>query len=1092
MKLDSQLPGYYATTTQSGYNKKRLGSIAESSDESVQLVQVSGLMSRLITLFGHLTLSVSMEISPSYWVRFLFAAGVFKEIDSCDDASHGVVRYGDEIRSWPIMIQRSDGRQFIDYQYIRYVFHEGSESFKRTAPIDFVREPALYSSQVFLNRDKYGSTPFSVHISSSPTSAVLSILKDQVLLSPLIYFEGFCVLIWTFTKYTTYTILILSLVIVERFAAMRQSFQNWSHLLCISSSADNQEVTVIRLDDAGTEVSQPIRAKELVPGDHIVIVPNMHIPCDCVLIKGEVILDVSFVTGESRAVRCVAAPPGKTPKSITSSLLLCGSKALRTRAPGGIAKCRAIVVANGFQTLQGNFLLSVLFRDPSPAEERLQFGLARSVAVLVALAAICMTYTFIVSHSLALDPTEITVRVFDILTDALPPALPLALSIATLAASFRLPLYVSSARSGRATHLLAGLVNTVVLDKTNTITTSEMAVTGVLEAGSQSISQCPGRGSNLELAIAACNYLAVLDSGEIVGDPLEVALIQSIGWEIDRDDDSFVKRATVGNSPPTSRPLSRAGLLSPVLEHTNADALNYILQSERTAYATNSSMQILASFPFNPVSMRMSVVARLTESDKLCAFSKGAYEQIISNCDPDSVPFTLPDVHERLSSFGYRILAYSYKPFPKGSAEPELVSREEAESNMTLCGIVLLSNQLHPESKVAIQQLRASNINVILCTGDSSGTAAAVARQCGITGNVEESQERTEFLYRRSNPLRDPLLPAATVYSRMTPDDKALLVESLAKKARFGAVLMCGDGPNDANALCAADVGLVVNATPNPLLESAAGCLVCLDPTVGLSAVVEVVTLGRSAVSLVLCIAKIIIAYAVIEGTCVTLCYSVGDNLTDFQYALVDMGIVLPTVLLLAVSVAPSRELRETQTVPPLKVSSIGLAFHCAVSLIWQVVALLALKDQDWYVPFQPSPRMLAGPLPWAHVTTDLTGLENTVLFIMCCFQCILVIVLFTSSTLKKWCRPLHESILLAIWIRALVFFVALLAAAVTVLQDTSLGVWVMNRFDLVPLQGMFIFQLVILVLTQSLISFVWELRVLPRIEREVVREYIK
>ena len=1089
MKLDSQLPGYYATTTQSGYNKKRLGSIADSSDESVQLVHVSGYMARLVTLLGHLTLSVSMEISPSYWVRFLFATGIFNEVDSCQEASHVVVRYRDEVRSWPIRIQRSGGRQFIDYQYIRYGFHEDSESFKRAAPIDFVREPALKNLQVCANREKYGSTPFSVHISGSATSAVLSILKDQVLLSPLIYFEGFCVLIWTFTKYTTYTILILSLVIVERFAAMRKSFQTWSHLLCISSTADNQEVTVIRLDDNGTEVSQYIRAKELVPGDHIMIVPNMHIPCDCVLIKGEVILDVSFVTGESRAVRCVAAPPGKTPKSITSSLLLCGSKALRTRAPGGLAKCRAIVVANGFQTLQGNFLLSVLFRDPSPAEERLQFGLARSVAVLVALAAICMTYTFLVSQSLALDPTEITVRVFDILTDALPPALPLALSIATLAASFRLPLYVSSARSGRATHLLAGLVNTVVLDKTNTITTSEMSVTGVLEAGSQSVTPCPGRGSNLELAVAACNYLAVLDSGEIVGDPLEVALIQSIGWEIDRDDDSFVKRSAVGTSP-DSRPLSRAGLLSPVLEHTNADALNYILQSERTAYATNSSIQILASFPFNPVSMRMSVVARLTESDKLFAFSKGAYEQIISNCDPDSVPFTLPDVHERLSSFGYRILAYSHKQFPKGSLEPELVSRDEAESNMTLCGIVLLSNQLHPESKVAIQNLRASNIKVILCTGDSSGTATAVARQCGITGNIEESDE---FIYRRPNPpLQDPLLPAATVHSRMTPDDKALLVESLAKKARFGAVLMCGDGPNDANALCAADVGLVVNATPNPLLESAAGCLVCLDPTVGLAAVVEVITLGRSAVSLVVCIAKIIIAYAVIEGTCVTLCYSVGDNLTDFQYALVDMGIVLPTVLLLAVSVAPARELRETQTVPPLKVSSIGLTFHCAVSVVWQVVALLALKDQDWYIPFQPSPRMLAGPLPWAHVTTDLTGLENTVLFIMCCFQCILVIVLFATSTLKKWCRPVHESILLGIWINALVFFVAVLAAAVTVLQDTPLGVWVMNRFDLVPLQGMFIFQLVILVLTQSLISSVWEWRVLPRIEREVVREYIK
>ena len=1090
MKFDSQLPPYYATTIQSGYNKKRLVSIASDLEETVELVVACKYATKFVELIRYL--SAFFDISPSHWVRLLFPMGILKGVTAIEDASHVVVQYRDEIRSPPIRIKRSHGWTFVDFQYIRYGYREDSNCFARIAPIDFTRGPALNLNQVDARRQEYGSTPFSVHISASSASALFAIFKDQVILSPLIYFEGFCVFIWTFTKYTTYTFLIVSLVVVERFAAMRQSFHTWSHLLSISARADNQEVAVIRLDEEGFETSQTVHAKDLVPGDHISITPNMHIPCDCVLIKGEVIVDVSFVTGESRAVRCLAVPPGKASKVVTSSsLLLCGSKALRTRAPGGSVVCRAIVVASGFQTLQGNFLLSVLFRDPSPAEERVQLWLARSVGVLIALAVVCMTYTYFVSVSLSLDPTELTVRVFDILTDALPPALPLALSIATLAASFRLPLYVSGARSGRPTHMLAGLVNTVVLDKTNTITTSEMSVTGVLEAGSQTIAQVPGRGSHLEQAIAACTYLAVLDSGEIVGDPLEIALIGSIGWEVDTEDDSFIRRKT------GSRPLSRAaGILSPVLEHTNADVnidtLNALLQSDRT-YSTNS-IQVLASYPFNPVSMRMSVVARLTESDKLAAFSKGAFEQIISSCDPDSVPFTLADVHERLSGFGYRILAYSYKPLPS-DAEPQCISRQEIESGTIFAGIVLLSNQLHPASKEAISQLRASNIKVFLCTGDSSGTATAVARQCGITGHMDPK----DFIYGGSSTsLRDPLLidspveASDVVFSRMSPDDKAMFVESLARKETVGAVMMCGDGPNDANALCAADVGLVVNATPNPLLESAAGCLVCLDQQVGLRAVVEVITHGRSSFAVSLCIAKIVIAYAVIEGTCVALCYSVGDNLTDLQYAVVDMFILLPTALLLATTVSPAKSIQETQSIPPFKVACIGLTFQCVVSLVWQITALQVLKDQNWYVPFQPSPRMLAGPLPWAHITTDLTGLENTALFIMCCFQCVLVIVLFASRTLKLWCAPLHELTLLNIWIKSLIVFVVLLVSGVTVLQDTYLGQWVMTKFDLVPLQGIFIFQFSSLVLTQSLISYLWEWRILPRIEREIVREYLK
>jgi hypothetical protein len=159
---------------------------------------------------------------------------------------------------------------------------------------------------------------------------------------------------------------------------------------------------------------------------------------------------------------------------------------------------------------------------------------------------------------------------------------------------------------------------------------------------------------------------------------------------------------------------------------------------------------------------------------------------------------------------------------------------------------------------------------------------------------------------------------------------------------------------------------------------------------------------------------------------------------------------------------------------------------------VWQIVALQVLKEQDWYVPFQPSPRMLAGPFPWAHITTDLTGLENTALFITCCFQCVLIIVLFTSKTLKQWCKPLSQSPLLHLWLKFLVFFVFILAASPTLLQDTLFGSWVMRKFDLVPLQGMFIFQLTVLVLTQSLVSYIWEWRILPRIEREIVRARLR
>ena len=952
-------------------------------------------------------------------------------------------------------------------------------SFERTRPLSDV--------EVLHVRDRLGSASYASHISGSHFKAAISILANKIFLSPLIYFEAFCVSMWTVTKYTTYAVVIVALVVVERFFAIRQSYQTWLHLDSISSRVDSQQVTVIRLDDDGRELKSVVLARELVTGDHIVILPEMHVPCDCMLIRGEVIADISIITGESKAHRFIAVPPGKSVRlsNISSSLLLCGSKVLRTRASGGLSECRAIVMATAFGTIQGSFLLSVLSRNPSPAEERIKGWMIKSMGILVGLGILSMIYSYYASESLNLHHTEVFVRVFDMLTDALPPALPVALSIATITTAVRLPSYISTARSGRPTHLLAGLVTTVVLDKTNTVTTSEMSVTGVLEADSSVITLVPSRNSMLEVAVAACNYLAVLGT-QLVGDPVEVALMKAIDWEVDKDDDSFVKRVMISRGTSPHGPSLGMG----DLPSGQIGALNFMLQSERNSV---NSAQILASFPFNPATMRMSVVARLSNSDSLFAFSKGAPEAIIRLCDPDSIPYSLETTLERLSSLGYRILAYSSKKLNR-SVVAHTVRREECEKDMKFSGIVLLSNDLHPNSRDAIRDLRNSSISVILCTGDSSGTAVAVARQAGITGKINGG----DIAYpRASNSLHDPLLEAGNrtevVFARMTPDDKAVFVEKLAKSLKMGAVLMCGDGPNDTKALCAADVGVVVNAQPNTLLEAAAGCMACLDPSVGLQALVDIITQGRSALAVLFCIAKIVIAYAVIEGTCVTLCYSVGTNLTDLQYFVVDMFLVLPTVLLLSVAPSPAESIDQTQPLPPFRILAIGLGFHCCLCIVCQLIAISILKLQDWYIPFQPSPRMLnVQGTQWEHTTDDLDGFENTVLFLMCCFQCILLIAIFVSTTLDTWCKSLEENPITKAWIRILILFMAVLIMAVTLLGNTSMGILLQTQFDLVSLRGMYMAQMAIILASHIAIASLWEWRILPRLSDRLLREIVK
>ena len=98
-----------------------------------------------------------------------------------------------------------------------------------------------------------------------------------------------------------------------------------------------------------------------------------------------------------------------------------------------------------------------------------------------------------------------------------------------------------------------------------------------------------------------------------------------------------------------------------------------------------------------------------------------------------------------------------------------------------MAAVIGISDPIRPETKQIIKDLRENGIkHVVMMTGDSERTAAAIAKEAGIT----------EY------------------YSEVLPEDKAGYVQAERDKGR--RVIMIGDGINDSPALSAADVGIAI------------------------------------------------------------------------------------------------------------------------------------------------------------------------------------------------------------------------------------------------------------------------------------------
>jgi sodium/potassium-transporting ATPase subunit alpha len=245
----------------------------------------------------------------------------------------------------------------------------------------------------------------------------------------------------------------------------------------------------------------------------------------------------------------------------------------------------------------------------------------------------------------------------------------------------------------------------------------------------------------------------------------------------------------------------------------------------------------LLELPFDSERKRMTTVNRVA-GDTL-VLTKGALETVLPRCDKVLVRTNGEPLHETnrrnilaayqgLMDEGLRVMAFAYRKLAAGNGEPEQseLTEELLEASLIFVGLIGLADPPRPEVPEAIRTCREAGIRVLMITGDAGRTAAAVARQIGLTADHVLVLEGPDLERLPDADLRKRLATQDVIFARMTPRHKMRIVSIL--KDEGGRVAVTGDGVNDAPALRRADIGIAMGLIGTDVAREAAD-MVLLD-----------------------------------------------------------------------------------------------------------------------------------------------------------------------------------------------------------------------------------------------------------------------
>ncbi|MFI6274530.1 cation-translocating P-type ATPase [Streptomyces sp. NPDC050988] len=557
----------------------------------------------------------------------------------------------------------------------------------------------------------------------------------------------------------------------------------------------------------GTE--QVVEAQLLVPGDVVLLEAGDRVPADGRLTVAESVeVAEAALTGESQPVaKSVTAVDHTSTAPVAlaerTSVLFMNTALTRGRA-------EMIVTATGMRTELGAIAeaLRTGTEPPSPLQVQLD-SLGRRLALLSGVAVVAYALSALVGgESLA----DVALQAVALAVAAIPEGLPAVLALTLALGVHRM------ARRGAIVKRLAsveslGAATVVCSDKTGTLTLNEMTARTLWTAGrlydvsgegygTAGAIRVPGADDtsptddlrDAVLPFALCNDAHVTD-GYFVGDPTEAALV--------------VLAAKAGVDADQSRTeLPRAGEL-PFDGATKYMAVFHTAPDGRARVHVKGAVDVL-----------LGMCTHVLTQDGVRVLDEGHRDEILA-------------VTGQFGSAGLRVLGAATALMDGMPSE----FTPDALPGLTLVAVAGIADPPRPQARDAMALCRTAGVAVKMITGDHADTAAAIARELGIDGDVVTGAELDRMTEEQLSQRIDDI----GVFARVAPEHKVVIVRTLANRGHI--VAMTGDGVNDAAALRAAHIGVAMGITGTDVAKEAADVVLTDDD---FSTIVRAIGEGRA------------------------------------------------------------------------------------------------------------------------------------------------------------------------------------------------------------------------------------------------------